>query len=114
MISETQSLLQIFDCFVSAVYNYAYLAKRLLTASLYLKLPNYCMHHLYTPSRQLRSSADTPVLRMPSFRTKASGQRPFSDQPPKNINFLSALDAQQKGELNFCVRGTPLHVADRR
>ena len=30
--------------------------------------------HLYTPSRQLRSSADTRVFRIPSFRTKSSGQ----------------------------------------
>ena len=31
--------------------------------------------HLYTPSRQLRSSADTRVFRIPSFRAKSSGQR---------------------------------------
>ena len=30
--------------------------------------------HLYTPSRQLRSSPDTRVSRIPSFRTKSSGQ----------------------------------------
>ena len=33
---------------------------------------------LYTPSRQLRSSADTRVFRIPSFWTKSSGQRSFS------------------------------------
>ena len=31
--------------------------------------------HLYTPSRQLRSSTDTRVFRIPSFRTKSCGQR---------------------------------------
>ena len=36
--------------------------------------------HLYTPSRQLRSSADTQVFRTASFRTKSCGQRAFSYQ----------------------------------
>ena len=34
--------------------------------------------HLYIPSRQLRSSTDTRVFRIPSFRTKSCGQRSFS------------------------------------
>ena len=34
--------------------------------------------HLYTPSRQFRSSTDTRVFRIPSFRTKSCGQRSFS------------------------------------
>ncbi len=46
--------------------------------------------HLYTPSRQLRSSADTRVFRIPSFRTKSSGQRSFSYQAPTTWNKLPA------------------------
>ena len=38
------------------------------------------LFHLYTPFRQLHSSADTPVLRLPFFRTKSNGQRSFSYQ----------------------------------
>ena len=38
--------------------------------------------HLYTPSRQLRSSTDTRVFRIPSFRTMSCGQRSFSYQAP--------------------------------
>ena len=38
--------------------------------------------HIYIPSRQLRSSADTRVFRIPSFRTKTFGQRAFSYQAP--------------------------------
>ena len=44
--------------------------------------------HLYTPSRQLRSSTDTRVFRIPSFRTKSSGQRSFSYQAPVIWNQL--------------------------
>ena len=36
--------------------------------------------HLYTPSRLLRSSTDTRMFRIPSFRTKSCGQRSFSYQ----------------------------------
>ena len=46
--------------------------------------------HLYTPSRQLRSSADTRVFRIPSFRTKSSDQRCFSYQAPATWNKLPA------------------------
>ena len=38
--------------------------------------------YLYTPSRQLRSSTDTRVFRIPSFRTKSCGQRSFSYLKP--------------------------------
>ena len=34
----------------------------------------------YIPSRQLRSSSDTHLLRIPSFRLKSFGQRKFSYQ----------------------------------
>ena len=46
--------------------------------------------HLYTPSQQLRSSADTWVFRIPSFRTKSSGQYSFSYQAPITWNKLPA------------------------
>ena len=38
--------------------------------------------HLYTPSRQLRSSADTRIFRIPTIRTETFGQRTFSYQAP--------------------------------
>ena len=38
--------------------------------------------HLFTISRQLRSSADTRVFRIPSFRIESSDQRFCSDQAP--------------------------------
>ena len=44
--------------------------------------------HFYTPSRQLHSSADTRVFRIPSFRTKSSGQSSFSYQAPVIWNQL--------------------------
>ena len=44
--------------------------------------------HLYTPSWQLRSSTDTRVFRIPSFRTKSCGQRSFSYQAPVIWNQL--------------------------
>ena len=44
--------------------------------------------HFYTPSRQLRSSIDTRVFRIPSFRTKSCGQRSFSYQAPVIWNQL--------------------------
>ena len=44
--------------------------------------------HLYTPSRKLRSYIDTRVFRIPSFRTKSSGQRSFSYQAPVIWNQL--------------------------
>ena len=54
--------------------------------------PTYLSHllNLYTPSRQLRSSADTWVFRIPSFCTKSSGQRSFSSQAPTTRNKLPA------------------------
>ena len=44
-----------------------------------------CVH---IPSRHLRSSTDTRVFRIPSFRTKSCGQRSFSYQAPVNWNQL--------------------------
>ena len=44
--------------------------------------------HLYTPSRKLRSSTDTRVFRISSFRTESSGQRSFSYQAPVIWNQL--------------------------
>ena len=38
---------------------------------------------VYTPSRQLRSSADTRTLRIPQVKTKTFGQRSFSYSAPK-------------------------------
>ena len=43
---------------------------------------------LYTPSRQLRSSADTRTLRIPHVKTKTFGQRSFSYFAPKQWNSL--------------------------
>ena len=66
------------------------------------KLPSFCFQslngsaptylsdllHLYTPSQQLHSSTDNRAFRIPSFRTKSSGQRFFSYQPPTTWNQL--------------------------
>jgi hypothetical protein len=43
---------------------------------------------IYTPSRSLRSSSDTRILRIPSVRTKSYGQRSFSYQAPTTWNNL--------------------------
>ena len=43
---------------------------------------------LYTPSRQLRSSADTRTLRIPHVKTKTFGQRSVSYFAPKQWNSL--------------------------
>ena len=62
--------------------------------------------HLYTPFRQLRSSADTRVFRIPSFRAKPIGQRSFSYQAPviwnqlpvfvRNSTFVSSFKTSVK------------------
>ena len=44
--------------------------------------------HLYSPCRQLCSSTDTWVFRIPSFQTKSCGQRSFSYQAPVIWNQL--------------------------
>ena len=51
---------------------------------------------IYTPSRQLRSSADIPILCIPSVNTKSYGERSFSytaptlwSTLPKDIRFFS-------------------------
>ena len=46
--------------------------------------------HLYTPSRQLRSSSDTRILRLPRMNTKTFGQRSFVYQAPLLWNSLPA------------------------
>ena len=52
--------------------------------------PAYFSDHLimYTPSRQLRSSADTRSLCIPHVRTKTFGQHCFSYSAPKQWNSL--------------------------
>ena len=57
--------------------------------------------HLYTPSRQLRSSADTRVFRIPSFCTKSSGQRSFSYQAPTTWNKLPASIRHTSSDSSF-------------
>ena len=44
--------------------------------------------HLYTPSRQLRSSTDSRIFTIPTVRTKTFGQRTFSYQAPVVWNQL--------------------------
>ena len=44
--------------------------------------------HVYTPSRQLRSSSDSRLLRIPHVKTKAFGQRSFSFAAPSVWNSL--------------------------
>ena len=43
---------------------------------------------VYTPSRQLRSSADTRSLRIPHVKTQTFGRRSFSYSAPKQWNSL--------------------------
>ena len=57
--------------------------------SFLIRLPSTFQNFtFYTPSRQLRSSTDTRVFRIPSFRTKSCGQRSFSYQAPVIWNQL--------------------------
>ena len=44
--------------------------------------------HVYTPSRQLRSSSDTRLLSVPTMRTKTNGERSFLFQAPTVWNSL--------------------------
>ena len=44
--------------------------------------------HLYTPSRDLRSSADTRILKIPRSNSKAFGQKSFSHVDPSTWNGL--------------------------
>ncbi|KAK7101509.1 hypothetical protein V1264_019884 [Littorina saxatilis] len=55
-----------------------------------LSSPSYLSDLLdvYSPSRSLRSSADTRLFRIPSARTKTYGQRTFSYQAPSIWNQL--------------------------
>ena len=56
--------------------------------------PHYCWYylsellHMYTPSRDLRSSADTRILKIPCSNSKAFGQRSFSLVCPSTWNGL--------------------------
>ena len=51
--------------------------------------------HLYTPSRDLRSSADTRILKIPRSNSKAFGQRSFSHVGPSNCLYcLRHSDSQ--------------------
>ena len=43
---------------------------------------------LYTPSRSLRSSADTRIFRLPNYKKKTQGQRAFSYAGPAFWNSL--------------------------
>ena len=44
--------------------------------------------HVYVPSRQLRSSSDSKLLRIPHVKTKSFGQRSFSYVAPSVWNSL--------------------------
>ena len=53
--------------------------------------PTYLLDpHLYPPFRLLRSSADTRVFRIPSIRTKSSGQRSLSYKTTTALTQLPA------------------------
>ena len=57
--------------------------------------------HIYTPSRQLRSSADTRVYRIPTVRTKTLGQRAFIYQGPVTWNGLPLSVRHSDSILSF-------------
>ena len=57
--------------------------------------------HLYTTSPQLRSSADTRVFRIPSFRTKSCDQSSFSYQAQTTWNQLLASIRQASSVSSF-------------
>ena len=63
--------------------------------------PHSDLLHLYTPSRQLRSSAITRVFRVPSFRTKSRGQCSFSYQAPTTWNKLPASIRHASSVMSF-------------
>ena len=59
---------------------------------------------IYTPSRQLRSSSDTRILRIPTVRTKTFGRRSFSvqgptlwNQLPKNLRYTVSSASFKRG-----------------
>ena len=56
---------------------------------------------IYALSRQLRSSADTCTLRIPSVHTKTFGQRAFSDSAPTLWNNLSKAIRESESALSF-------------
>ena len=55
----------------------------------------------YAPSHQLRSSADTCTLCIPSVRTKSYGQRAFSHSAPTLWNNLSEAIQNFESALSF-------------
>ena len=57
--------------------------------------------HIYTSSRQLRSSTDTRQFRVPFFRTKSNGQRSFSYQAPTVWNDLPAAVRHSASSTTF-------------
>ena len=59
---------------------------------------------LYAPSRQIRSSADTRLLRLPSFSLKFSGQRAFFHQAPllwNNVPYRISLSEHWIGRSRY-------------
>ena len=56
---------------------------------------------IYAPSHQLRSSADTCTLCIPSVRTKSYGQRAFSHSAPTLWNNLSEAIRNFESALSF-------------
>ena len=56
---------------------------------------------IYAPSHQLRSSADTCTLYIPSVHTKTYGQRAFSHSAPTLWNNLSKAIRNSESALSF-------------
>ena len=56
---------------------------------------------IYAPSRQLRSSAETFTLCIPSVHTKTYGQRAFSHSAPTPWNSLSKAIRNSEAALSF-------------
>ena len=81
--------ISLFPGLMSEVYC-SYKTASLCFKSLDSSCPQYLsdLLHLYTPSRQLRSSSDTRLFRIPSVRTKTYGQRAFAYQAPSVWNEL--------------------------
>ena len=73
-------LSELFDCFDWVLFAVDCRVRTLIQAPIYLSY----LFHLYTPSRQLRSFADTRVFKIPSFHTRSGGQRSLSS------NYLEA------------------------
>ena len=67
---------------------------------------------VYIPSRQLRSSADTQILRTRYVKTEAFGQRSYSYCAPKQWNSLSSniRHIQSSHVFEKWVKGSPLQT----